>query len=148
MRVKDMMIRAVKGLAPEAAALEALQVLNELKISGLPVIDKTNKLVGMLTEKEILTHILPKYFEQVGVFSYEENPKAVKQKIKSFVNLKVQDIMRREVITVGENAALCEAAHIMLVNKARRLPVLNAAKQVVGIVSRGDIVKALFKESA
>jgi CBS domain-containing protein len=142
------MTQAVKGLAPEATALEALQVLTELKISGLPVIDKSNKLVGMFTEKEILAHILPKYFEQVGAFAYADNPKAVKQKIKNFASLKVEDIMRREVISVEENTALCEAAHIMLVNKARRLPVLNAAKQVVGIASRGDIVKALFQESA
>jgi CBS domain-containing protein len=117
-----------------------------MRISGLPVLDEKNKLVGMFTEKEVLSAILPSYVEKVGRFMYQENPKAVKQKTLAFRHLKVKDVMRRTSVTLDEDTTLCEVARIMLTQKARRTPVLNKAKEVVGIVSRGDVVEALFKE--
>lgn len=146
MKVKEIMTKEVKSILPEKSAKEALDLLEEMQISGLPVIDDKNKLVGMFTEKEALSAILPSYVEKVGRFIYQENPKAVRQKILFLDKLKVKDIMRKNVITVDEDTALCEVARIMLTQKARRLPVLNKAKDVVGMVSRGDIVKALFQE--
>jgi len=146
MKVKEIMTKEVTSLNPEDNASDALKLLFKLEISGLPVIDSAGKLVGMFTEKEILVKILPKYLENVGGFVYDENPKAVKQKVLSFVDFKVKDVMRKDVITVGLDSALCEVAHIMLTQKARRIPVLDEAKKVAGIVSRGDIVEALFNE--
>jgi CBS domain-containing protein len=61
---------------------------------------------------------------------------------------KVKELMRKDVVTVDEDTTLCEVARLMLTQKARRIPVLNKTKDVVGIVSRGDIVRALFAEYA
>jgi len=146
MKVKEIMSKKVTSLDPEENALSALESLLRLKISGLPVIESAGKLVGMFTEKEVLAKILPKYLENVGGFVYDENPKAVKQKVLTFTDFKVKDVMRKDVITVDEDSALCEVAHMMLVQKARRIPVLDKEKNIVGIVSRGDIVKAIFNE--
>lgn len=147
MKVNEIMAREITSLSPEANAKEALDLLLKMKISGLPVIDDKNKLVGMFTEKEVLSAILPSYVEKVGKFVYEENPKVVKQKISALQNTKVADVMRKNVVTVDEDTTLCEVARIMLTQKARRLPVLNKAQDVVGIVARGDVVKALFREA-
>ena len=146
MKVKEIMTRKVISVRPEDNALDALNTLLMMQISGLPVIDEKGAIVGMFTEKEILVKILPSYLEGVGVFRYEENPKAVKQKVSALGSLKVKDLMRKEVITVDEETALCEVARIMLTQKARRIPVLSISKQVVGIVARIDVVKALLKE--
>lgn len=146
MKVKDIMTKEVRSVSPDINAKEALDLLAKMEISGLPVIDDKNKLVGMFTEKEVLSVILPSYVEKVGRFIYQENPKAVKQKILTLQTFKVKDLMRQDVITVDEDTTLCEVARLMLTQKARRLPVLNKTKEVVGIVSRGDIVKALFRD--
>ena len=146
MKVKDIMKKNIRSLSPDANAQEALVLLQKMQISGLPVIDDKNKLAGMFTEKEVLTAILPSYLERVGRFTYQENPKAVKQKTITFRNLKVKEVMRHNVVSVDEDTTLCEAAHIMLTQKARRLPVLNKTKEVVGIISRADVLEALFKE--
>ena len=146
MKIKEVMIKDVISLNANDSALTALDKLFKMQISGLPVVDDEGKLVGMFTEKEIIARILPSYMENVGKFVYEENPKQVKQKIINFNNLKVEDIMRREVITISEDATLCEAAHLMLTQKARRIPVLDNNKDMSGIISRGDVVKALVKE--
>ena len=146
MKVKEIMTKEVTSVSPETNAKDALDLLQKLQISGLPVIDKDGKLVGMFTEKEALSLILPSYVEKVGRFMYQENPKAVKQKVLTLRAMKVKDIMRKNVVTVAEDTALCEVARIMLTQKARRIPVLDKEKKVAGIVARGDIVKALFEE--
>jgi len=146
MKVKEIMSQDIISVSPESGAKEALDLLLKRQISGLPVIDGKNKLLGMFTEKEILSAILPSYIEKVGRFVYRENPKAVKQKIIAFQKIKVKDLMRHNVVTIDEDTTLCEVARIMLTQKARRLPVFNKAKEVIGIVSRGDVVKALFEE--
>ena len=61
---------------------------------------------------------------------------------------RVKDMMRRNVITIKEDANLCEAARLMLIQKCRRLLVLNGAGEVAGIVARGDVVRALFQDSS
>lgn len=146
MKVNEIMAKNITSLSSDTNAREALNLLMEKKISGLPVIDEKNKLVGMFTEKEVLAAVLPSYLEKVGRFIYQENPKAVRHKIVALQAMKVKDIMRKEVVTVDEETTLCEVARIMLTQKARRLPVLDKAKEVVGIVSRGDVVKALMEE--
>jgi len=146
MKVREIMTKEVASVKPDDNAASALDRLFKMRISGLPVIDDKGKLVGMFTEKEILAKVLPSYLERVGSFVYNENPKAVKQKIAGLGSLKVKEVMRREVVTVYEDTTLCEAAHLMLTQKVRRTPVLNKSKDVVGIVAREDVVKALLEE--
>ena len=77
MKVEEIMTKDVISISPETNAREALDLLLKMKISGLPVIDEKRKLVGMFTEKDILTYTLPSYIEKVGRFIYEENPKSI-----------------------------------------------------------------------
>lgn len=110
MKIKEIMKKEVTGISPEDNALDALKQLFKRKISGLPVIDAQGKLLGMFTEKEVLSYILPSYIEKVGSFVYEENPKATKKKFAALSGMKVSQIMRKEVVTTGEDATLCEVA--------------------------------------
>ncbi|OGX40959.1 MAG: hypothetical protein A2984_01825 [Omnitrophica WOR_2 bacterium RIFCSPLOWO2_01_FULL_41_12] len=147
MKVREIMTKDINSITPETTCQEAVGLLEKMQISGLPVIDEQDKLVGMFTEKEILSYILPSYIEKVGRFIYEANPKATKTKFTQLSKIKVSQLMRRNVITTTEDTALCEVARIMLTQKARRLPVLDKSGKVVGIVARGDVLKALTKEA-
>lgn len=147
MKVKEVMNADVLSLKPEDNALEALNLLLKRNISGLPVIGSDGKLAGMFTEKGVLSHILPGYIEQVGAFVYDGEPKSTKKKFAELKTMKVSQIMRKEVITANEDASLSEVARIMLTQKSRRLPVLDKAGRVVGIVARCDIIKAFAKEA-
>jgi CBS domain-containing protein len=147
MKVKEIMTKNVTSILPEINTKEALGLLLKMQISGLPVIDEKNKLVGMFTEKAFLRNILPSYIERVGRFVYEENPKSIKKKFEGLANLPVSQLMRKDVITVNEDASLCEVAHLMLTQKIRRIPVLDNQKRTVGIVAREDIIKAYVKEA-
>lgn len=147
MKVKEIMSKDIVSIRPEDNAKGALALLFKMEISGLPVIDKEGKLVGMFTEKDVLKHILPSYLEKVGLFIYEENPKYIRNKFQDLMNLSVCQLMRKEVITIDEDTSLCEVARLMLTEKIRRIPVLDKEKKIVGIVAREDIVKAYAKEA-
>ena len=147
MKIKEIMTREVKSISPDATVPEALDLLEKLEISGLPVIDEKDKLLGMFTEKDILSHILPSYIHNVGRFVYEQNPKATKRKFAELSKIKVRQLMRHDVVTVTEDTTLCEVARMMLTQKARRIPVLDKSGKVVGIVARCDVLKAFEKEA-
>jgi len=147
MKVKEVMVKEVDSLSPDISVKEAMDILLKRKISGLPVIDTAGKLAGMFTEKNILSYLLPSYIEKVGRFVYEENPKATKKKLAELCQIKISQLMRKEVVTTTEETALCEAARIMLTQKARRLPVVDKEGKVVGIIAREDILRAMNKEA-
>lgn len=146
MKVKEIMTKDVISLSPNIIAKDALDILLKRQISGLPVIDSQEILVGMFTEKEILSYILPSYISTVGRFIYEENPKSVKKKFMELDKIKISQLMRKDVITTTPNTTLCEVARLMLTQKARRIVVVDETKKVVGIVARCDLVRAFAAE--
>ncbi len=147
MRIKDIMNKEVMSLSADMSAREALEILEKKQISGLPVIDNEGKLLGMFTEKNILAHILPSYVETVGKFVYDQDPKATKKKLSQLKDFKVSHLMRKDVVTTDPDASLSEVARRMLVEKARRVPVVDKSGKVVGIVARCDVLRAIMKEA-
>jgi len=147
MKVKEIMTRDLNSITPDFAVREALALLKKLQISGLPVIDKDGRLLGMFTEKDVLSYILPSYIEKVGRFIYEESSKITRKKFAELDNIKVSQLMRKEVVTIREEVTLSEAAKIMLTQKVRRLPVLDAAGKVMGIIARCDVLRGFEQEA-
>lgn len=147
MKIKEIMTKDVTTISADGDAFDALTLLQKMEISGLPVVDHNNKLVGMFTEKEVISYIMPSYVGNVGRFIYEENPKATKRKIAQLKEMKVSGLMRKDVITTTEETTLCEVAKAMIVQKVRRIPVLDKSGKLVGIVARGDVLKGFAREA-
>lgn len=147
MKVKDILIKDVVCLKPDTSAKEALSILTKRQISGLPVVDEQGKLVGMFTEKEVLCYVLPCYIEKVGRFIYQADPKATKKKFAELERVPVSKLMRKDMVTITGEAGLVEAARVMLTQKARRLPVLDDAGKMIGIIARNDVLNALTRAS-
>ena len=124
---------------------DALKILLSEKISGLPVVDRSGRLVGMFTEKDVLRSVLPSYISQVGKFVYENSPKTAKNKVTQLSGMKVSDLMRKDVVTVQEDTPVYEVAHIMLSQNVRRVPVIDRDGKMTGIVSRSDVLEVILK---
>jgi len=145
MKVRDIMVTKVKSIPLDISVKQALEQLSKNKISGLPVVNKDNKLAGMLTEKDIINYILPGYLEKVGTFVYADNPKAIRNKVRELLQERtVSDIMRKQVITKSPDASLSEVARTMLTERVRRIPIVDSEGNVVGIIAREDVVKAFI----
>jgi len=147
MNAKEIMITDVKSISPDTVAKDALEVLHNARVNSLPVVDKGRKPVGMFTEKNVLSYMLPSYLERVGKFVYEENPKVLKTKFAELNQTKVSQLMQKEVNTVTEETSLWEMAKLMMTREhtPRVLIVVSQEGKMVGIATRSDLLRALAK---
>jgi CBS domain-containing protein len=147
LKVTDLMTREVITVPPEMSVKEVAKLLFEKEISGLPVVDEQKKVIGMITEKDLIAMALPKYLEKLGDFDFILDEEPFLKKIADADKVKVKDIMRREVLCVKEEMPVPEVARLMIVNKVRRIPVLDKDKKLVGIIARADIVKEIARKT-
>jgi len=119
MLVKEVMNRNVKTIRSIDTVKYAAQLMNETGIGSLVVVSGTGGVVGIVTERDILTDVVA-----TG---------------KNADNIKVGDIMTRELITVSPNSSLEEAADLMTKNKIKKLPVVEAGR-LLGIVTATDLI--------
>ncbi|MBW2466719.1 MAG: CBS domain-containing protein [Deltaproteobacteria bacterium] len=146
MEAKDIMTTEVTTVSEKMTVREAADLLFKLKISGLPVINENEELVGMITEKDLIAMALPRYIDKLGSFAYILEAVPFNKKLAEAAQVTVKDIMREKVITVSPETLLPEIARIMLTKRIRRLPVLDN-KKIVGIIARSDIVKLIAREA-
>lgn len=117
MIASDIMTRKVATIHPGASVQEAAQLLDQKRISGAPVVDPDGKIIGIITEADIISKV-----DREG--------------------LRVIDIMSHDVIAVDEETPVNEIAALLTERKIKRVPVVENGK-LVGIVSRADIVHAV-----
>jgi CBS domain-containing protein len=129
---------------------EAIKLLVEKKISGLPVVNQDGKLVGVLSEADLMwqeTGVdLPPYFMFLDSVIYLENPARYEKELHKALGQTVEEVMSDRAISIKGDRPLKEAAHLMHKREVRRLPVVDDAGKVVGIITRGDIVRTMASE--
>jgi CBS domain-containing protein len=147
MRAADVMTTNVITVAPDASVLAVAELLANNSISGVPVVDSAGKLVGVVSEGDLLHRTetgterrverkRPRWFE-----TFTGDRDLARSYIKSHSRT-VRDIMTPDVITVTEATELDEIANLLETKRIKRVPVLRDGK-VVGIVSRSNLVRAL-----
>ncbi len=143
MNASDVMTCEVVSIRPEADILEALRLMLERRISGLPIVDASGKLVGILTEGDLLRraelHTEP---QRSAWLSFLLGPGRLADEYVRTHGRKVADVMKRNVVSVTEDVALPEIVRLMQRHRIKRLPVTNAGL-LVGIISRADLLHAL-----
>jgi CBS domain-containing protein len=143
MRARDVMVRAVVTTRPETTVEELARLMINLRISGVPVMDRDGRLVGIVTEGDLLRRAETGTERQRSRWSeaFSPNSRLAAEYIKSHAK-RVADIMTREVFSVEELATLGEIADLLETKHIKRVPVVHDGK-IVGIVSRADLLKVL-----
>jgi CBS domain-containing protein len=147
MRVGDVMTQDVLSVLPESTVNEAAKIMLRERISGLPVITPDHKLVGIVTEGDLLRRAetgtekrRPHWLEFVA----SSNTLAVEY-VHSH-GRKVREVMTSDVATVTEDTVLEEAVQMMERRRVKRLPVIRDGR-VVGIIARANLLHALVASS-
>ena len=143
MKVKDVMTSPVISIEPETPVLQAVRIMLQRHISGLPVIDKDGRLVGIVTEGDFLRRAetgterrRPRWLE------FLVGPGRLADEYTRAHARKVGEIMTADPHTVTEETPLEEVVKVMEKRQIKRLPVVRE-KEVVGIVSRANLMHAL-----
>lgn len=147
MEARDVMSNRVVSIAPDASVLDAIQLMLSNQISGLPVIDRSGALVGIVTEGDFLRRAetgaerkRPRWLE------FLVGPNRLADDYVRSHGRKVAEVMTRDPVCVGEDAPLAEIVRIMERKRIKRLPVARDGR-VVGIVSRANLLHALASMS-
>ena len=148
MKVNEIMTTEVITTRKDNTVEDVIKLLVEHNISGVPVVDDENYVVGIITEGDIIYRSkklrIPSYFTILDSYIFLDNPNSVQEQMKKMVGYKVEDVMSDTVIVVKEDESVEEEATIITHKKVNRLPVVKDGK-LVGIVSRRDIIKAYAK---
>ncbi|WP_235006695.1 CBS domain-containing protein [Calothrix rhizosoleniae] len=148
--VADVMTRDPIIVRGETPLQEAIQILAEKRISGLPVVDDAGKLVGIISETDLMWQETgltpPAYIMFLDSVIFLKNPAAYERDLHKALGQTVGEVMSNNPITTKSDQPLKEAAKIMSDRKVHRLPVLDTEGQVVGILTRGDIIRAMAND--
>jgi CBS domain-containing protein len=151
LRVRDIMQARVVTVSPEATVRELAGVLAKHKISGVPVVDEEGHVLGMVSEADVILQDaefhFPYYIQFLESVIYLQSVAKFEERFRKAFGTKVSDVMSREVVEVSPDASIHDAATLMADHKVNRLPVVEGGR-LVGIVTRGDIVRAIAASKA
>lgn len=146
MNVSSVMSRRVTKAREHTTFRQLWRLIVRKKVNAVPVVDRANKLVGLVTKDDLLKSLYPDYREYLNEFSSTNDYEALERKIRDRMGLKAKDIMCTRVIFTFEDTPIMRALSRMIVRRVNQLPVLSDGGIVVGIVTKGDIFNALFQK--
>ena len=142
--VKDIMTEKIISVLPGDSLKKVANIIFEYNFNGVPVLDSDGKLVGDVSERDLLRSSLPDNDKLISDVSRLEELKSFEDLLQQAERLCVKDVMRREVVTITETAPVAEAAALMLAKNAERVVVMSGDRPV-GIISRYDIISKFMR---
>ncbi len=149
LRARDIMTTAVITLTPQASVRELARLLDKERISGVPVVDEQGRLVGVVTQTDLIDRAkkfdLPHVVTILDAHIFLETPGQFRKKLEKLLGSTVADIMTPNPVTITADLAVDEIASLMARRKVHTLPVV-AGDRLVGIIGKIDIVRALAQD--
>jgi len=143
MNAHDVMTRNVISIDPDSTVLQAARLMLQHRVSGLPVIDKSDNLVGVLSEGDFLRRQETRTERKRSRWlEFLMGPGSVASEYTHSHGNKVSEVMSTELQTVDENAGLEDIVELMERHRIKRVPVM-CGSEVVGIVTRSNLMRAM-----
>jgi len=136
-QVEDVMTTDVATVGPTTSIVDIVRVILDRRLSGLPVIDDRDRVVGVISEADLL--LVEEYRDSKPPTRFESGHRRAERAKAS--GTMARDLMTSPAITTPVGTSVFEAARVMHKNGVKRLPVVNTAGRLVGIVTRSDLLK-------
>ncbi|NEP23416.1 CBS domain-containing protein [Moorena sp. SIO3I6] len=150
--VAEVMTRDPIVVQPQTPIKEVIKIIAEQSISGLPVVNEAGKLVGVISEADLLWQETgvepPVYIMFLDSVIYLENPARYDQELHKALGQTAGEVMTGHPMSIKPDKPLRKAAKLMQEKSIHHLPVTDEAEQVIGILTSGDIVRAMAAELA
>jgi CBS domain-containing protein len=143
MLVRDVMTTNVLSITKYENIMSVADILTNKNISGLPVVDKENRVLGIITQADILSMVgVSREHTFKDLLRYMLGEKLPERRVGDLVG----DIMTSPALTIKPDANIADAVRIMDEKKIRRLTVVDEKNTVLGILTRADILKAVISK--
>lgn len=148
MHAHEIMTSKVHTVGPGASIFEIAKLMTDERIGGLPVVDPDGNMIGIVSETDLLHRVETdtERKRKWWLAPFIDSDTRARDYVKSH-GLKAADVMSRYVISVGKDTKLSEVADVLEANNIKRVPVLDYGK-LVGMITRGDLVRMLAKANA
>ena len=147
-RAKDIMTTYVIVANKNDIIANVANLLIKEKIGGLPVVDEENKVVGIISETDIMKkeyHVdSPRMLNFIQGIIFLDDMKKFEDEMRAIAAYKVEDLMSKDIITVNENDTFDYVANVMINKSINRVPVVDENNFLKGIICRYDIIKAMY----
>jgi CBS domain-containing protein len=151
LKVRDIMQAEVVTVGPQTTVRDLASILAQHKISGMPVVDAQGKVLGMVSEADVILQDaefhFPYYIQFLESVIYLQSMAKFEERFRKAFGTKVSEVMSTDVVEISPEASIYDAATLMADHKVNRLPVVEDDR-LVGIVTRGDIVQAIADSKA
>lgn len=151
MRVEDIMTREVVTISPDTKVTEVARIIHEYNFNGLPVIDAEKKVIGLVTETDLLSNDsfgihIPSFAKLISDFKVLKTAKGEDRKnLELVINAEARSIMKKEFAFVSPEAPLTELLRLFEEKKANPVPVVDQNMVLWGIVARSDVIKLVSR---
>jgi CBS domain-containing protein len=156
MKIEDAMEVNVVKFKSTDKIVDVAQVLRNNKISGAPVVNEENHVIGILSEGDIMRMlefhspkinlILPAPLDLIELpVKMKHEMDELAEDMERASSVLIGDIMTKKVVTISKDAQIADAAELMDSHHIKRLPVVDENHKLIGIVTRGDIIGAMVK---
>ena len=155
-QVKDAMEKNVIKFHADDKISDVAQILRDNKISGAPIVDDNNKVIGIVSEGDImrllevhsprLNLILPSPLDVIELplrMKYELDE--IAEDMNRAASVIIGEIMTKKVFTIKEEDDISDAAQFMDTHSINRLPVVDDEGKLIGIITRGDLISAMVR---
>jgi CBS domain-containing protein len=144
LRVRDIMTASPRCLTADASVSDAIRLMLEADLACLPVVDAEGKLAGIVTQRDLIERAqMPVRLGLLAAFDGE----AVDAYIASREGAKVADVMTNPVHTIADSGRVSKAVETMMDRGVKRLPVVDDAGKLCGIITRLDVFRAIMTET-
>ncbi len=149
---KDIMNKEVIKINENSTIQELAKLLLDKKVSGVPVVNDQDRLVGIVSKTDIIikgkSSPFPLFFGPFENYIFFESKEALEKyerELQSHLKTKIKDVMTKDVKTVNLDTPVSRIANIMITNNINRIPVTGKEGKLVGIIARADILKVIEK---
>lgn len=144
MKVRDVMTRSVISVPPETSLRDVARLLTDNLISGVPVVDESGAILGVLSETDLLVKQVSRPVSRRMPLEWIIGERHDPEELRRHAATTAGEAMTSPVVTIDAERPLREAASMMIDRSVNRLPVTSDG-QLVGIVTRADLVRAYLR---
>jgi len=139
------MLKNTTSVLPDCHLEEVIGIMAIHRINGIPIVDEGQKVIGFISQHDIIKELLPNYLGIINSNSFITEFIQLSKKLKEYANYKVEGFMKKNIITINEDDNEVMAADLLIRNKIHHLPVVRNG-YLVGIVTMRDLLKAMIEE--
>ena len=144
MKVREIMTRDLTAEEKTIPVRELIFILNSAVMSNMPIVDEEGKLIGIISEKDLIKAALPGYFEMLHSTSFIPDMNQLAKKLVQIADDSIEKYMQRDFICVEEDDDDLQAADLIIRRNLKSLPVIDKEGRLVGVVKRIDLLEHLL----